>query len=58
MEISQDKDEDRVARDGYCGYSSMAQIINHTRKKYNLEIKEDRMEVAKAVRKLIEGHLG
>jgi hypothetical protein len=58
VEISQDKDEDRVARDGYCGYSSMAQIINHTKKKYNLEIKADRMEVAKAVRKLIDGAPG
>ena len=58
VEISQDKDEDRVARDGYCGYSSMAQIINHTRKKYNLEVKEDRLEVAKAVKKLIDGAPG
>ena len=44
VEIAPNRTEDRVAGDGYCGYTSMAQIINDHSKRYDLSIRADRLE--------------
>ena len=42
VEITPNRTEDKVAGDGYCGYTSMAQIINDNSKRYDLSVRADR----------------
>ncbi len=58
VEIAPDRREDRVAGDGYCGYTSMAQIINDHSKRYDLSVTADRLEVGMAIRNVINNSEG
>ena len=58
VEISHEECEDKVAGDGYCGYSAMSQIINGHNRKYNLRNRGDRIEVGMAIRNILSKAAG
>ena len=58
VEIKHEPREDRVAGDGYCGYTAMTQIINNTDRKYDLRKRVDRVEVGMTIRNIINGGKG